>query len=242
MLPLLSWDVCAQAHSTGGRLGRSRQDRGRGCRWTPRPDSPLPLYLQNVGVHSHPLPDLPHSTLDLAELERMVTRGLGSPCHTVCELVCLENTHSSSGGRVLPINYLRQVGPDLPLCPTTSQLPASCAPPLSPPGIHSALIHTGVPNSHQNCCRRDTCGLRLIQRKLFAPSTHTSHKRAETSQGAEPQRSASWRPGLTSSVPVLSPTAHWHGNSSTNAPDPALACETGLRTSPSRSCGAAQTR
>ncbi|XP_057572182.1 uncharacterized protein LOC130840571 [Hippopotamus amphibius kiboko] len=64
---------------------------------------------QIAGVHSHPLPDLPHGTLDLAELERLVTRGLGSPYHPVCELICLENTHSSSGGRVLPIEYLRQV-------------------------------------------------------------------------------------------------------------------------------------
>ncbi|XP_027480242.1 probable low-specificity L-threonine aldolase 1 isoform X2 [Zalophus californianus] len=63
---------------------------------------------QIAGVHSHPLPDLPHGTLDLAELERVVTRGLGSPYHPVCELICLENTHSSSGGRVLPIDYLRQ--------------------------------------------------------------------------------------------------------------------------------------
>lgn len=64
---------------------------------------------QIAGVHSHPLPDLPHGTLDLAELERLITRGLGSPYHPVCELICLENTHSSSGGRVLPIEYLRQV-------------------------------------------------------------------------------------------------------------------------------------
>ncbi|XP_012909825.2 probable low-specificity L-threonine aldolase 1 [Mustela putorius furo] len=64
---------------------------------------------QIAGVHSHPLPDLPRRTLDLAELERMVTRGLGSPYHPVCELICLENTHSSSGGRVLPVDYLRQV-------------------------------------------------------------------------------------------------------------------------------------
>uniref|UniRef100_A0A8D1IV07 Probable low-specificity L-threonine aldolase 2 n=2 Tax=Sus scrofa TaxID=9823 RepID=A0A8D1IV07_PIG len=64
---------------------------------------------QIAGVYSHPLPDLPHGTLDLAELERLITRGLGSPYHPVCELICLENTHSSSGGRVLPIEYLRQV-------------------------------------------------------------------------------------------------------------------------------------
>ncbi|GAB5581366.1 probable low-specificity L-threonine aldolase 2 isoform X2 [Prionailurus iriomotensis] len=77
-------------------------------------ESHLHVYEQGgvaqiAGVHSHPLPDLPHGTLDLAELERMVTRGLGSPYHPVCELICLENTHSSSGGRVLPIDYLRQV-------------------------------------------------------------------------------------------------------------------------------------
>lgn len=64
---------------------------------------------QLAGVHSHPLPDMPHGTLDLTELERMVTRGLGSPYHPVCELICLENTHSSSGGRVLPTDYLHQV-------------------------------------------------------------------------------------------------------------------------------------
>uniref|UniRef100_A0A8C3X1B7 Aromatic amino acid beta-eliminating lyase/threonine aldolase domain-containing protein n=1 Tax=Catagonus wagneri TaxID=51154 RepID=A0A8C3X1B7_9CETA len=64
---------------------------------------------QIAGVHSHPLPDLPHGTLDLAELERLIRRGLEGPYHPVCELICLENTHSSSGGRVLPIQYLRQV-------------------------------------------------------------------------------------------------------------------------------------
>lgn len=60
-------------------------------------------------MHSHPLPDLPYGTLDLNELERALTRGSGSPYHPVCELVCLENTHSSAGGRVLPVDYLRQV-------------------------------------------------------------------------------------------------------------------------------------
>lgn len=123
ILPLLCWDVCAQVHSSGGslhgpELGRSRQDKGRRYRWTPGP-YPLPPHphLQIAGVHSHPLPDLPYGTLDLTELERLVTRSLGSPYHLVCELICLENTHSSSGGRVLPLEYLRQVGPAPPLCP-----------------------------------------------------------------------------------------------------------------------------
>ncbi|XP_047612686.1 probable low-specificity L-threonine aldolase 2 isoform X2 [Phacochoerus africanus] len=73
------------------------------------PQTPWPTSSLIAGVHSHPLPDLPHGTLDLAELERLITRGLGSPYHPVCELICLENTHSSSGGRVLPIEYLHQV-------------------------------------------------------------------------------------------------------------------------------------
>ncbi|XP_021096803.1 probable low-specificity L-threonine aldolase 2 isoform X4 [Heterocephalus glaber] len=63
---------------------------------------------QLAGVLANPLPDLPHGTLDLAELQRVLARGHGSPYHPVCELVCLENTHCSSGGRVLPIDYLRQ--------------------------------------------------------------------------------------------------------------------------------------
>ncbi|XP_040845315.1 probable low-specificity L-threonine aldolase 2 [Ochotona curzoniae] len=64
---------------------------------------------QIAGVHSQPLPDLPHGTLDLAELERALARSRGNRYHPVCELVCLEDSHSSSGGRVLPLNYLRQV-------------------------------------------------------------------------------------------------------------------------------------
>ncbi|KAM7334653.1 uncharacterized protein [Alexandromys fortis] len=64
---------------------------------------------QIAGVHSQPLPDMPHGTLDLNELERALSRGFRNSYHPVCELVCLENTHSSAGGRVLPIHYLRQV-------------------------------------------------------------------------------------------------------------------------------------
>lgn len=93
-----------------------------------------PLPLQIAGVYSHPLPDLPHGTLDLAELERLITRGLGSPYHPVCELICLENTHSSSGGRVLPIEYLRQVGPLPPAAGSLSSGPLSWA--LVPSDTH----------------------------------------------------------------------------------------------------------
>lgn len=107
-LPLLSWDVCARVHSAAGILQPRAGEEQDPWAWS----SPLPhpTHLQIAGVHFHPLPDLPQGTLDLNELERMITRGLGSPYHPVCELICLENTHNSSGGRVLSIDYLRQVG------------------------------------------------------------------------------------------------------------------------------------
>ncbi|XP_048222853.1 LOW QUALITY PROTEIN: probable low-specificity L-threonine aldolase 2 [Perognathus longimembris pacificus] len=94
------------------------------------------LVAQIAGVHSHPLPDLPHGTLDLEELERAITRGLGSPYHPVCELVCLEDTHNSAGGRALPIDYLRQVGPPPPPPP-----PPPCLPCTAWRGGHGARVH-----------------------------------------------------------------------------------------------------
>nr|XP_027779758.1 uncharacterized protein LOC114082864 isoform X2 [Marmota flaviventris] len=125
---LLTWDAVSGCTEQGKVLGTPRWE-GAGTRlgsgslfqrtppihqevqldpWTCLILHPFP-HLQIAGVHSHLLPDLPHGTLDLDELERVITRGLGNPYHPVCELVCLENTHSSSGGRVLPIDYLRQV-------------------------------------------------------------------------------------------------------------------------------------
>ncbi|XP_062936778.1 uncharacterized protein LOC134364673 isoform X1 [Cynocephalus volans] len=120
--------LCPDAQNRGEALSlRAGQEQAQDSGvWLPTPEEPstpqrgapgphtylilCPLpYLKIAGVHSHPLPDLPHGTLDLAELKRMITRGHGSPYHLVCELICLENTHSSSGGRVLPIDYLRQV-------------------------------------------------------------------------------------------------------------------------------------
>ncbi|XP_028912606.1 probable low-specificity L-threonine aldolase 2 [Ornithorhynchus anatinus] len=77
-------------------------------------ESHLHVYEQGgvaqiAGVHSHPLPDLPRGTLDLDELERKVRQGHGSPYHPRCELVCLENTHNSAGGRALPLAHLLEV-------------------------------------------------------------------------------------------------------------------------------------
>ncbi|XP_069655619.1 uncharacterized protein [Haliaeetus albicilla] len=77
-------------------------------------DSHLHLYehggaAQVAGVHSQALPDLPDGTLDLHRLELTVRDAHGSRYHPRPELICLENTHSSAGGRVLPLTYLQQV-------------------------------------------------------------------------------------------------------------------------------------
>lgn len=102
-------------------MGRSQQDRGRRRCWT------QDLTLRPL-VHTPadpwralpPLPDPPCGPLRLDELERMIARALGSPCHPVCELIGLENTHNSLGGWVLSIDYLRQVGLAPPLHPCQS--------------------------------------------------------------------------------------------------------------------------
>uniref|UniRef100_A0A8C3CQK5 Aromatic amino acid beta-eliminating lyase/threonine aldolase domain-containing protein n=1 Tax=Cairina moschata TaxID=8855 RepID=A0A8C3CQK5_CAIMO len=64
---------------------------------------------QVAGVHSQALQDLPDGTLDLEQLELAVREAHGSRYHPRPELVCLENTHSSAGGRVLPLAHLQQV-------------------------------------------------------------------------------------------------------------------------------------
>ncbi|KAM9538007.1 uncharacterized protein ACIB01_012213 isoform 2-T2 [Guaruba guarouba] len=77
-------------------------------------DSHLHVYehggvAQVAGVHSQALPDLPDGTFDLELLELTICEAHGSRYHPRPELVCLENTHSSAGGRVLPLAYLQQV-------------------------------------------------------------------------------------------------------------------------------------
>lgn len=75
----------------------------------PRAPPPSP-WAQVAGVHSQALPDLPDGTFDLDQLELTVREAHGSRYHPRPELICLENTHSSAGGRVLPLTYLQQVG------------------------------------------------------------------------------------------------------------------------------------
>lgn len=72
------------------------------------PRCPLP-WAQVAGVHSQALPDLPNGTFDLEQLELAIREAHGSQYHPRPELICLENTHSSAGGRALPLPCLRQV-------------------------------------------------------------------------------------------------------------------------------------
>uniref|UniRef100_A0A8D0H5M8 Aromatic amino acid beta-eliminating lyase/threonine aldolase domain-containing protein n=1 Tax=Sphenodon punctatus TaxID=8508 RepID=A0A8D0H5M8_SPHPU len=64
---------------------------------------------QVAGVHCQLLQDLPDGMMDLDKLEQVIQQGHGSRYHPRSELVCLENTHSSAGGRALPLQYLQEV-------------------------------------------------------------------------------------------------------------------------------------
>ncbi|XP_032994952.1 probable low-specificity L-threonine aldolase 2 [Lacerta agilis] len=64
---------------------------------------------QVAGIHSEALQDLPNGTISLDELEQKIQRAHQSQYHPRPELICLENTHSSAGGRVLPLKYLQEV-------------------------------------------------------------------------------------------------------------------------------------
>ncbi|XP_060108419.1 uncharacterized protein LOC132581262 isoform X2 [Heteronotia binoei] len=63
---------------------------------------------QVAGVHSEILQDLPDGTINLDELEHKIQQSYGSQYHPRPELICLENTHCSAGGRVLPLQYLQE--------------------------------------------------------------------------------------------------------------------------------------
>ncbi|XP_067319943.1 uncharacterized protein [Anolis sagrei] len=64
---------------------------------------------QVAGVHSQLLQDLPNGTFCLDEVERKIQESHRSKYHPRPELICLENTHCSAGGRVLPLTYLQEL-------------------------------------------------------------------------------------------------------------------------------------
>jgi threonine aldolase len=60
------------------------------------------------GIHPHILPTQPDGTLKLDEIAAAVRSE--NDHYPVTKLICLENTHNSCGGRVLPIAYMDVVG------------------------------------------------------------------------------------------------------------------------------------
>ena len=52
---------------------------------------------------------LPDGTLDLLELESCI-RPHDDPHQPRTGLVCLENTHNNTGGKVIPLDYMKKVG------------------------------------------------------------------------------------------------------------------------------------
>lgn len=59
-------------------------------------------------VHPRPIHTNPDGTLDLDEIEASIRAD--NEHYPVTKLVCLENTHGYSGGRVLPVDYMDAVG------------------------------------------------------------------------------------------------------------------------------------
>lgn len=59
------------------------------------------------GIHSQVIATQPDGRLDLAEIEAEISPD--DPHFTRTRLISLENTHNRQGGRVLPLDYLRQV-------------------------------------------------------------------------------------------------------------------------------------
>lgn len=86
--------------------------------------------LQLVGVSSCGVPNQPNGTLSLIDLENAI-RPLNDVHQPWTQLICLENTQNRCGGKVLNIDYMKQVRSDslLSLAPC---LPPSLLPLLTP--------------------------------------------------------------------------------------------------------------
>jgi threonine aldolase len=60
------------------------------------------------GVHPHIVPNQPDGTLDVQQIEAAIRAD--NEHYPTTKLICLENTHNSCGGRVLPVAYMDAVG------------------------------------------------------------------------------------------------------------------------------------
>jgi threonine aldolase len=60
------------------------------------------------GIHGHPIDDMPTGMMSLTDIEEAFHPDDDHLART--RLISLENTHNMAGGRVLPLDYLEQVG------------------------------------------------------------------------------------------------------------------------------------
>lgn len=63
---------------------------------------------QVAGVHTRQVRTNMDGTLDLLDIENKV-RSSGDAHLPTSRLICVEQTHNGTGGRVLPLEYLRKV-------------------------------------------------------------------------------------------------------------------------------------
>lgn len=63
---------------------------------------------QVAGVHSRQVRTNIDGTLDLLDIENKI-RSRGDAHEPTSRLICIEQTHNGTGGRVLPLEYLRKV-------------------------------------------------------------------------------------------------------------------------------------
>ncbi|XP_029454991.1 probable low-specificity L-threonine aldolase 2 isoform X2 [Rhinatrema bivittatum] len=88
--------------------------RTRGAELLLGATSHLHIYEQGgvaqiAGVHHRTVRDVPDGRPDLQELECKIQQQYPDPHVPLTRLICLENTHCTAGGRVLPISYLQDV-------------------------------------------------------------------------------------------------------------------------------------
>jgi len=113
---------------------------GRGAELVAGDRSHIILYEQGgaaqiAGVHTTPLPNLADGTFDLAKLRSCVKP---DDCHKpITSLVCIENTHNIMGGRVLPLDWLDELGATC----TELRLPVH----LDGARLLNAAVRLGVP-------------------------------------------------------------------------------------------------
>lgn len=137
--PTLSWNVYAHVHSTGGRLhgpelGRSRQDRGRRCCWTPGPHHLHAHTCRSLGRTPTPSQTCPMAPWTWLSWRGWLHGDLGAaPTRSVSSFAWRTPTAAQGAGCSPSSAYASQAWP-CHCAPTTSQLLAFC--PSGPsPGV-----------------------------------------------------------------------------------------------------------